>query len=218
MLNGQDIVVLLKLAGQDEDWTVRSLEAALGIPRAGVHRSLQRLSAAGVYDLDRRRTNLSQAEEFLVHAVKYLFPPQMTGEARGTPTAWAASPLADELAPPSDLPPCGPTRRVASAASPSRRFIPLCPSWPAAIPSSPNASPSLTRSAWATRASADSQPGSSASDSRGQLRQREYRPAGARGRGTRPAARRGRRRPTSDAASQARAEAIVMPRLRALMA
>ena len=108
MLNGQDIVVLLKLAGQDEDWTVRSLEAALGIPRAGVHRSLQRLSAAGVYDLDRRRTNLSQAEEFLVHAVKYLFPPQMTGEARGTPTAWAASPLADELAPPSDLPPVWP--------------------------------------------------------------------------------------------------------------
>jgi len=46
MLNGQDIVVLLKLAGQVEDWTVRSLEADLGIPRAGVHRSLQRLSAA----------------------------------------------------------------------------------------------------------------------------------------------------------------------------
>src|SRR5438093_9194288 len=115
MLNGQDIVVLLKLAGQDEDWTVRSLEAALGIPRAGVHRSLQRLSAAGVYDLDRRRTNLSQADEFLVHAVKYLFPPQMTGEARGTPTAWAASPLADELAPPSDLP-----RVARPAGSPAR--------------------------------------------------------------------------------------------------
>src|SRR5882724_10485529 len=47
--NGQDIVVLVKLAVQDEDWTVRSLEAALGIPRAGVHRSLQRLSAAGLY-------------------------------------------------------------------------------------------------------------------------------------------------------------------------
>ena len=39
--------MLLKLAGQDQDWTVRSLEAELGIPRAGVHRSLQRLSAAG---------------------------------------------------------------------------------------------------------------------------------------------------------------------------
>lgn len=108
MLNGQDIVVLLKLAGQDKDWTVRSLEADLGIPRAGVHRSLQRLSVAGLYDVGRRRTNVSQAEEFLVHAVKYLFPPEMNGETRGVPTAWAAPPLADELASPSDLPPVWP--------------------------------------------------------------------------------------------------------------
>ena len=108
VLNGQDIVVLLKLAGQDRDWTVRSLEAELGIPRAGVHRSLQRLSAAGLYDLDRRRTNLSQAEEFLVHAVKYLFPPEMNGETRGVATAWGAPPLSDQLAPPSDLPPVWP--------------------------------------------------------------------------------------------------------------
>jgi hypothetical protein len=108
VLNGQDVVVLLKLAGHGEEWTVRSLESDLGISRAGVHSSLQRLSAAGLYDLERRRTNLSQAEEFLVHAVKYLFPPEMGGETRGIPTAWAAPPLADELAPSSDLPPVWP--------------------------------------------------------------------------------------------------------------
>ena len=100
--------MLLKLAGQDRDWTVRSLEAAIGIPRAGVHRSLQRLGAAGLYDLVRRRTNASQAEEFLVHAVKYLLPPELNGETRGIPTAWAAQPLAEELAPRSDLPPVWP--------------------------------------------------------------------------------------------------------------
>jgi len=108
VLNGQDIVVLLKLASRDDDWTVRSLEAEIGIPRAGVHRSVQRLSAAGLYDLERRRTNRSQAEEFLVHAVKYLFPPELNGETRGIPTAWAAQPLADQLAPQSDLPPVWP--------------------------------------------------------------------------------------------------------------
>ncbi|HEY8761441.1 MAG TPA: helix-turn-helix domain-containing protein [Candidatus Dormibacteraeota bacterium] len=108
MLNGQDIVVLLKLAGQREGWTVRSLAAELGMPRAGVHRSLQRLNVAGLYDLDRRRTNLSQAEEFLVHAVRYLFPPELSGETRGIPTAWAAPPLEAELAPQSDLPPVWP--------------------------------------------------------------------------------------------------------------
>lgn len=100
--------MLLKLAGKDEDWTMRSLEAEIGVPRAGVHRSLQRLSAAGLYDLDGRRTNRSQAEEFLVHAVKYLFPPEWGGETRGIPTAWAAQPLASELAPQSDLPPVWP--------------------------------------------------------------------------------------------------------------
>ena len=108
MLSGQDIVVLLKLAGHDRDWTVRSLEGDLGIPRAGVHRSLGRLRSAGLYDLDRRRVNLSQAEEFLVHGVKYLFPPELNGETRGMPTAWAAQPLSEELAPQSDLPPVWP--------------------------------------------------------------------------------------------------------------
>lgn len=100
--------MLLKLAGHGEEWTVRSLESQLGISHAGVHRSLQRLSAAGLYDLERRRANISQAEEFLVHAVKYLFPPEMNGETRGVPTAWAAPPLTGELAPQSDLPPVWP--------------------------------------------------------------------------------------------------------------
>jgi hypothetical protein len=127
VLNGQDVIVLLKLAGEDQEWTVRSLEAELGIPRSGVHRSLQRLSAAGLYDLTRRRTNVSQAEEFLVHAVKYLFPPEMKGETRGVPTAWAAPPLADELASPSDLPPVWPDpqgRQRGIAVSPLHPAVP----------------------------------------------------------------------------------------------
>ena len=127
VLNGQDIVVLLKLAGQDEDWTVRSLEAELGIARAGVHRSLQRLGTAGLYDLDRRRKNLSQTEEFLVHAVKYLFPPELSGETRGIPTAWAAQPLAHELAPRSDLPPVWPDPRARQRGIALRPLHPAVP-------------------------------------------------------------------------------------------
>jgi len=108
VLKGQDIVVLLKLAGLRSEWTVRSLEGDIGISRAGVHRSLQRLEAAGLYDAGMRCVNIAQAEEFLVHAVKYLFPPEMKGEARGVLTAWAASPLVDELAPQDGLPPVWP--------------------------------------------------------------------------------------------------------------
>ncbi len=134
MLNGQDIVVLLKLAGHDRDWTVRSLEAELGIARAGVHRSLQRLRTAGLYDLERRRANISQAEEFLVHAVKYLFPAEFRGEARGVPTAWATRPLSEELAPRSDLPPVwpDPNGRERGIA-----FAPLHPAVPALARSDP---------------------------------------------------------------------------------
>jgi biotin operon repressor len=127
VLNGQDIVVLLKLVGHGENWTVRSLEDNLGISRASVHRSLKRLNDAGLYDLDRRRANLSQAEEFLVHAVKYMFPPELNGETRGVPTAWAVPPLSDELAPPSDLPPVWPDpegRRRGIALAPLHPTVP----------------------------------------------------------------------------------------------
>src|SRR5665647_3758616 len=74
MLKGEDIVVLLKLAAEPADWTVRSLEAEIGIPRSVIHRSIVRLTDAGLLDPKRRRVNASQAEEFLVHAVKYVFP------------------------------------------------------------------------------------------------------------------------------------------------
>lgn len=43
-----------------------------------------------------------------MHAVSYLFPPVRGGETPGVPTAWAVPPLADELAPSSDLPPVWP--------------------------------------------------------------------------------------------------------------
>jgi hypothetical protein len=40
---------------------------------------------------------LAQADEFLFHGLRYVFPPKFGGEARGVPTAWAARPLSDEL-------------------------------------------------------------------------------------------------------------------------
>jgi len=108
MPKGQDVVILLKLCRDPREWTVRSLASELGLPHAAVQRSLQRLDAARLYDARRRRTNVSRAEEFLVHAVKYLFPPAFQGEGRGIPTAWGAEPLRAALAPQTDLPPIWP--------------------------------------------------------------------------------------------------------------
>ena len=102
MLKGEVVVLLLKLIGTGPDWTVRTLAEETQIPRSVVHRALGRLGAAGLLDARRRRVNVSQAEEFLVHAVKYLFPAALEGESRGIPTAWAAEPLRGELASPPD--------------------------------------------------------------------------------------------------------------------
>jgi hypothetical protein len=99
MLKGQDILVLLKLLQESDGWTMRSLGASVGIDPAGVHRALRRLQDARLLDVDGKRVNRANAQEFLVHGVKYLFPVRQGGPSRGVPTAWAAPPLKGELAP-----------------------------------------------------------------------------------------------------------------------
>jgi hypothetical protein len=108
MLKGEDIVVLLRLATDSPVWTVRSLEAEIGIPRSVIQRSLVRLEQAALLGEGRRLVNKGRAEELLVHGVKYVFPPVRGGETRGVPTAWAAPPLHEEFAESRELPPVWP--------------------------------------------------------------------------------------------------------------
>jgi hypothetical protein len=98
VLKGQDILLLLKLCDEPGNWSVRSLAAAVEIDPAGAHRALRRLEEARLVDRNRRRVNRSNAREFLVHGLKYEFPPRQGGMSRGLPTAWAAPPLSDMLA------------------------------------------------------------------------------------------------------------------------
>ena len=111
MLKGQDILVLLGLLREPEGWTVRSLGASIGLDPAGVHRALKRLHDARLVDAKSQKVNRSNAEEFLVHGLKYLFPVRQGGLSRGVPTAWAAAPLKDELAPVNEPPPVWPSSR-----------------------------------------------------------------------------------------------------------
>jgi hypothetical protein len=108
VLKGQDILVLLKLVDERESWTMRSIGAGLDLDPAGVHRALQRLESSRLVDVKRQQVNRSNAEEFLVHGLKYLFPIRQGGLVRGMPTAWAAPPLSNELAPDDDPPPVWP--------------------------------------------------------------------------------------------------------------
>jgi hypothetical protein len=97
MLKSQDIVVLLKLVGQQPDWTFEKVAVELDLSPSAVHRSLNRAQQAGLYDARRKRVNGAALLEFLAHGARYVFPAVRQGEARGIPTAWAAPPLADRL-------------------------------------------------------------------------------------------------------------------------
>lgn len=104
MLKGQDIVLLLSLAGRPPV-TVRDAATQIAFDPAGVTRSLRRLREAGLFSRERDAVLLPQAEEFLVHGLRYVFPARMAGEARGLATGWAAPPLDGEFGETASLPP-----------------------------------------------------------------------------------------------------------------
>ena len=118
MLRPQDILVLLTVLVWDGAWTFDQVAHALGLSASAVHRSLERAAVAGLYRPAKREVDRPALEEFIVHGLRYVFPARWGGEARGLPTAWAASPLADELAQSGNVPPVwpyprGPVRGIA---------------------------------------------------------------------------------------------------------
>lgn len=108
MLKSQDIVVLLKIAGEKPGWTLAQVARELELSSSAVHRSLERAGHAGLYSRSRRAVNPGPLLEFLVHGAKYAFPAVWEGEARGILTAWAAPPLADLLTASGGNPPVWP--------------------------------------------------------------------------------------------------------------
>lgn len=92
MINGNDVMVLVRLAAKPQAWTFRSLGEALEMDPAALHRAVARLSAAKLLD-DDRQVNRSNLEEFLIHAIRYVVPVDLGPEGRGIPTAWGAEPL-----------------------------------------------------------------------------------------------------------------------------
>lgn len=98
MLRAQDILVLLKLAsGGNVPWRQQDLAVALKLSQAEIHNTLRRSALAGLFEPESRRVQRQALLEFLVHGLKYVFPAQLGGRARGVPTAWAAEPLVHKL-------------------------------------------------------------------------------------------------------------------------
>jgi DNA-binding transcriptional MocR family regulator len=98
VISSSDVVVLFALRETEGDWTLRSLADRLGVKHSKVQRALERLGEAGIYDPARRRLIPHAAEEFVLHALRYLDPIREGPIVRGVPTAWAAPPLDSEIA------------------------------------------------------------------------------------------------------------------------
>jgi hypothetical protein len=105
VLKPQDIVILLKLITiGDRQWAFGSLANELSMSPSEVHSGIGRAAAARLFDPQRKVPIIRALLEFLVHGVKYAFPPDKGSITRGVPTSYAAPPL-DSLIVQSDEPP-----------------------------------------------------------------------------------------------------------------
>lgn len=105
VLKPQDIVILLKLVTIGEkQWSYSTLANELAMSPSEVHSGIGRATAARLFDPQRKVPILKALLEFLVHGVKYAFPPDKGHLTRGLPTSYAAPPL-NSLITQSDEPP-----------------------------------------------------------------------------------------------------------------
>lgn len=109
-LKPQDIVILLKLVTIGEQpWSFSSLANELAMSQSEVHSGIKRAAASRLYDPNRKLPVLRSLLEFLVHGLKYVFPPESGRLTRGMPTSYAAPPLNSLIIQSDDQPPVWPT-------------------------------------------------------------------------------------------------------------
>ena len=109
ILKPQDILILIKLVVLGKsDWSYSSLGLELSMSPSEVHSGLKRAVSARLFDEQRRKPVKKALEEFLVHGLKYAFPPSRGGLTRGMPTSFAGPPLRDLMVASGELPPVWP--------------------------------------------------------------------------------------------------------------
>ncbi len=105
MIKGQDIVVLTAImAAKTGRPSYAELARRTRLSVSEAFASVKRLRSAMLVDEDCRAISRN-VTEFLVHAIRYLFPSRMTsGRTRGIPTSYAAPVATDEFAVAGDVP------------------------------------------------------------------------------------------------------------------
>jgi hypothetical protein len=108
-LKPQDIVILLKLVILgNRPWSYNALAYELAMSPSEVHSGVKRAVAARLFDSQRNVPIIRALKEFLVHGVKYAYPPDRGPLTRGMPTSYAAPPLNTLIVQPNEPPPVWP--------------------------------------------------------------------------------------------------------------
>jgi len=102
ILKPQDILVALKLVALNgRPWSYVLLAHELSMSaseiNAGVKRALRSRLLVQLGEGNQPRPNRKALEEFLIHGVKYAFPPDHGPVVRGMKTSYAMSPVANQL-------------------------------------------------------------------------------------------------------------------------
>lgn len=132
VLKPQDFYLLLALVSvKGEGQTYPDLAALTGLSMSEVHGALKRAELSRLLAfLNRQPRVLTPAfKEFLLHGARYVFPAVRGGMVGGVPTAYAAGPLDQKIAPSGDPPPVWPH---AEGNARGIALMPLYPSVPAA--------------------------------------------------------------------------------------
>ena len=125
MLKPQDVLVLLKLLAKGkEPWAQGKLALELGMSASEVNAGLKRLEHSGLVLKGVRRVMAKEGKpskeqisivvareasrEFLIFALKYLFPAKRGEPTRGMLTAYAAEPFKKMIVQNGDMPPVWP--------------------------------------------------------------------------------------------------------------
>lgn len=91
-------MTLLKIVSLGEvPWTQLQLAEGLKLSPAEVSNVFDRCVEAGFINQSKDRINKQALKEFLVHGLKYTFPPKIGAKTRGIATAHSASPIKEHI-------------------------------------------------------------------------------------------------------------------------
>jgi len=111
-LKPQDVLVALKLlSARGKRLSFLQIAADLFMSSSEVHAAVKRAQASNLlhgHELG-ERPNVAAMQEFLIHGLRYVFPPTRGEMTRGVPTSYAANPLRQWIRQGDDPPPVWPS-------------------------------------------------------------------------------------------------------------